>query len=147
LIKVMALSSLLTLSMPAAPETEAVAKIEKKEETPIDYATKVALAWTVLVDHGDYASSWEQSASYFKKNVKKEVWATQAKGVREPLGAVVTRVFDAAGESKMLPGAPDGRYFVLRFKTKFANKESAIETITTMAEKNGVFRVAGYYIQ
>jgi hypothetical protein len=46
-----------------------------------------------------------------------------------------------------LPGAPDGQYVVIQFKTSFANKESAVETITPMLDKDGTWRVSGYYIK
>ena len=46
-----------------------------------------------------------------------------------------------------LPGAPDGDYVVIQFKTSFANKKSAVETVTPMLEKDGVWRVSGYFIK
>jgi hypothetical protein len=46
-----------------------------------------------------------------------------------------------------VPGAPDGEYVVIRFKTKFKNKKSAIETATPMLENGGEWSVSGYYIK
>jgi hypothetical protein len=46
-----------------------------------------------------------------------------------------------------LPGAPDGEYVVIKFETSFQNKKSAVETITPMREKDGKWRVSGYYIK
>ncbi len=46
-----------------------------------------------------------------------------------------------------LPGAPKGQYVVVQYKTSFANKPSAIETITPMLEKDKKWRVSGYYIK
>ena len=46
-----------------------------------------------------------------------------------------------------LPGAPDGQYVVIQFKTAFANKQSAIETVTPMLEEDGRWLVAGYFIK
>jgi hypothetical protein len=46
-----------------------------------------------------------------------------------------------------LPGAPDGDYVVIRFATSFEKKKSAIETVTPMRERNGTWRVSGYYIK
>jgi hypothetical protein len=45
-----------------------------------------------------------------------------------------------------LPGAPDGEYVVIRFKTEFENKKEAYETVTPMKDKDGEWRVSGYYI-
>ena len=46
-----------------------------------------------------------------------------------------------------LPGAPDGEYVVIQYKTSFQNKASAIETVTPMRDPDGVYRVSGYYIR
>lgn len=35
---------------------------------------------------------------------------------------------------------------VIQFETSFENKGSAVETVTSMLEKDGTWRVAGYYI-
>jgi hypothetical protein len=46
-----------------------------------------------------------------------------------------------------LPGAPDGQYVIIQYDTTFENKRKAIETITPMFDKDGIWRVSGYYIQ
>ena len=46
-----------------------------------------------------------------------------------------------------LPGAPDGEYVVLQFDTSFANKKEAVETVTPMLDKDGKWKVSGYYIK
>ena len=46
-----------------------------------------------------------------------------------------------------MPGAPDGRYVVVQYDTVFENKASAVETVTPMADPDGVWRVAGYFIR
>jgi hypothetical protein len=46
-----------------------------------------------------------------------------------------------------LPGAPDGEYVIIQFATSFENKTSAVETITPMMDKDGQWRVSGYYIK
>ena len=46
-----------------------------------------------------------------------------------------------------MPGAPDGEYVVIQFETSFENKKHAIETVTPMMDKDGTWRVSGYYIR
>jgi ribosomal protein S17E len=50
-------------------------------------------------------------------------------------------------ESSSLPGAPDGKYVVMSFKTSFEHKKSAVETVTFMLDKNGKWSAAGYFIK
>jgi hypothetical protein len=43
--------------------------------------------------------------------------------------------------------APDGEYVVIQFEASFENKKSAIETVTPMLDKDGNWRVSGYYVK
>ena len=66
--------------------------------------------------------------------------------VRRPIGDVVSRELRDLSYMTELPGATDGQYVVIQFDTVFENKQAAIETVTSMLEDNGNWRVAGYYI-
>jgi len=46
-----------------------------------------------------------------------------------------------------MPGAPDGEYVVIQYETEFEKKASAVETVTPERDKNGTWRVSGYYIK
>ena len=66
---------------------------------------------------------------------------------RTPLGSVISRTLKSQQYLTTLPGAPDGEYVVIQFDTSFTNKASALETITPMLDKDGAWRVSGYYIK
>jgi len=66
---------------------------------------------------------------------------------RDPLGAMVSRKLKSATYAKTLPGAPDGEYVVIQYETSFEHKQSAVETITPMLDKDGKWRVSGYFIK
>jgi|MudIll2142460700_1097286.scaffolds.fasta_scaffold542347_2 hypothetical protein len=116
-----------------------------------EVAEKAAIAasgaWLSLVDEGNYAESWNQASGLFKNAVTKEQWQSTAKAVRIPLGKVVTRKLKSKQYTKTLPGAPDGEYVVIQYETTFENKKSAVETVTPMLDKDGKWRVSGYYIK
>ena len=114
---------------------------------PEDEARKSAEHWLDLVDGGKYGESWLSAAGYFKAAVSKERWEHSLNAVRRPLGDLVSRELKSAKYLKSLPGAPDGEYVVLQFETSFANKKTAVETVTPMLDKDGVWRVSGYYIK
>jgi hypothetical protein len=112
-----------------------------------EQARDAAKQWLALVDAGNFASSWDTAAAYFKTAVTKEKWQDSLNAVRTPLGAVISRAFKSAKPAKTLPGAPDGDYVVVQFDTSFANKKTAVETIVPMLEKDGTWRVSGYFIK
>ena len=104
-------------------------------------------AWLSLVDEGNYAESWNQAAGLFKNAVTKEQWQSTVKAVRTPLGKVVVRKLKSKKFTETMPGAPDGEYVVIQYETTFENKKSAVETVTPMLDKDGKWRVSGYYIK
>lgn len=110
-------------------------------------AMVISNAWLKLVDSGDYGDSWDQASSYFRDNVSKETWQQKAGAVRQPLGAVVKRKIKSVQYATSLPGAPDGQYVVVEYRTTFAHKKAALETVTPMLDKDGKWRVSGYYIK
>ena len=63
------------------------------------------------------------------------------------MGAKLTRSLKTATVKHELPGVPDGDYVVIQFETRFEHKASAIETITPMKEKDGAWKVSGYFVK
>ncbi|MCK4626559.1 MAG: DUF4019 domain-containing protein, partial [Phycisphaerae bacterium] len=115
---------------------------------PVRRAALVATnRWLHLVDQGKYDTSWDKAAAFFKSAVTKQKWAASIKGVRAPLGKAKSRTFVSALYTTSLPGAPDGEYVVIQYLTSFENKKQAVETITPMKDKDGKWRVSGYYIK
>ena len=116
---------------------------EKEEKR----ALEASRDWLTLVDKGQYSESWETAAHYFKSAIAKEQWNQSLTAVRKPLGRVIERNLKSKQYATSLPGAPDGEYVVIQYNTSFSNKKSSIETITPMLDKDGKWRVSGYYIK
>ena len=104
-------------------------------------------AWLTLVDAGQYDKSWDQAASLFKESLSKDQWVQSLKTARMPLGKVISRTSTSTTYTTSLPGVPDGKYVVIKYDTSFENKKSAVETVTPMLDKDGKWRVAGYFIK
>ena len=101
-----------------------------------------AQAWLALVDQGRWEESWAATASSFKSLNTSKLWASTSEQVRVPLGAVRSRVLLSEDS---VPAPPNG-VEVLKFRTSFANKPSAVETLS-LAREDGSWRVVGYYIK
>ncbi len=106
-----------------------------------------ARAWLALVDAGKYGESWDEAAAVFKASIDRAQWEKALGGVRSQLGALKSRKLASARFTTSLPGAPDGEYVVIQFDSRFENKAAAVETVTPMREKDGSWRVAGYFIK
>ncbi len=110
-------------------------------------AVTAAEAWLSLVDSGQYEQSWTDAAEYFRNAIGQEQWAQSLKAIRPPLGQLISRDVTSAVYTTTLPGAPDGEYVVIQYKSSFGNKKSAVETVTPMLDQDGAWRVSGYFIR
>lgn len=124
-----------------------VCPVVEAQQKPEQLAQQAAESWLALVDSGKYGESWEQASQFFKAAVTKEQWQSALRASREPLGKVLSRNLKSAVFTKTLPGAPDGEYVVIQYDSSFEHKHSAVETITPMLEKDGKWKVSGYYIK
>lgn len=110
-------------------------------------ASASAQAWLALTDNGKYAESWNNASVLFRNAITKANWEKSLESVRSPLGKLKSRKVRSAIFTRSLPGAPDGEYVVIQYTTVFEHKASAIETVTPMHEKDGSWRVSGYFIK
>jgi hypothetical protein len=125
----------------------APATVRAGNEAAEKQAIAAAQAWLALVDAGKFAESWETAAAMFRAAVTKADWVRMVGAVRTPLGNVVSRKLKAKQFTTTLPGAPDGQYVVIQFDTGFEHKAAAAEMITPMLDKDGSWRVCGYFIR
>ena len=124
-------------------QTEEPASITEKIDKAIESSTK----WLAMVDSGNYGESWDASSEFFKHSITKEDWISTLERIRPPFGDVISREVSSKKYETSLPGAPDGEYVVIIYKTQFKNKEKAYETITPMKDTDGEWRVSGYFIK
>jgi Ni/Co efflux regulator RcnB len=110
-------------------------------------AVDAADRWLVPADAGDGAATWDQAASAFQAAVSKADWSTALRQVRQPLGAVTSRKMVSSEYKRSLPGAPDGEYVVIQYDTQFAHKAHAVETVVPMRERDGSWKVSGYFVK
>jgi hypothetical protein len=117
------------------------------QQKPEQLAQHSAEAWLALIDSGKYADSWQEASQLFKAHVTKEQWQSALQATRYPLGKKLSHKLKSATYTKTLPGAPDGEYVVIQYDSSFEHKQSAVETVSPMLDKDGKWRVSGYYIK
>jgi hypothetical protein len=118
-----------------------------ENEAAVDQATKAAEVWLQLLDKGDYRACYQQASQLVKDHLSEDAFVQQFRAALKPLGSVASRKLKVAQYATSLPGAPDGQYVVIQYDSSFANKKSATETVTPMMDKDGQWRVSGYYIK
>lgn len=121
--------------------------VARGADDEVEKATAAARSWLTFTDAEKYDDAWEAAGGLLRGAVTKERFTHDLAGVRTPLGPAQSRKVSKASHTHQLPGAPDGDYVVIQFATVFKNKAHAIETITPMKEKDGSWRVSGYFIK
>lgn len=118
---------------PSAPPPAAAA-----ESDPV----RAAREWLALVDKGDWTASWNATGQSFKALNTVDVWAKLSEEVRPPLGAVRSRVLISEQD---VPAPPYG-YQMVKFRTDYANRSGAIETLS-LSREGEQWRVVGVTIE
>ena len=119
-----------SVAPPAASATQADTEVES-----------AARQWLALVDAGRWEDSWRLTGAAFRALNTAAVWASASEKARTPLGAARSRTLVAQED---VPAPPQG-YRLVKFRTSFANKPEAFETLT-LAREDGGWRVTGVYI-
>jgi hypothetical protein len=108
---------------------------------------RVARDWLEGVDQGRYEESWKVAGAKFRSALTAQDWSAALKRLRDPLGAPAQRSAFRTDFTRSFPGAPDGDYAIVLFRTSFAKKSEAEETVTLEHEADGTWRVIGYFIR
>jgi uncharacterized protein DUF4019 len=130
----------------AAALTAFAAGAWAQEEVDVRPATDAADAWLAMVDGGRYGESWETAATTFKEAITRVKWETTIQDVRAPLGVVVRRKVRIARHVRDEPGTP-GEYVVIQHDTVFEKRPLTSETVSLMKQRDGTWKVAGYFIK
>ena len=110
-------------------------------------ALAAAQSWLSLLDSGDHAACWDASGKLLQTAMDRDTYITKMTSVMTPFGACKSREVLSKKYKTSLPGAPDGEYVVIQFKTSYEKKSKAVETVTPAKEEDGAWRVSGYYIK
>ena len=129
------------------PEPSQSSEQVESNPTAEQAAIKCAEAWLALADAEKNAESYDQAAALFRRAVTKERWLQSIDRLKKPLGKMVSRKILSKRYTTTAPGAPDGQYVIIQYQTRFENKTAAVETITPTLERDGKWRVSGYFIK
>lgn len=114
---------------------------------PADAAiADAATAWLALIDADRLEASWDAAGGQFRAGLPRDRWPAEVGRVRQPLGALSSRSLQTVTRTETLPGAPAGDYAVLVFRSDFAGKSGAVETVV-LAREAGAWKVNGYFLR
>lgn len=122
----------------AAPSADAPPVAAAASDAEVE---STARRWLALVDQARWDESWAATGSAFRALNTSAIWASASERARGPLGAVRSRTLLSHDS---VPAPPRG-YDILKFRTDFANRSGAVETVS-LAREDGGWRVVGIWI-
>jgi hypothetical protein len=131
--------ALMALALPARAQ-------EQQEDFDARPATDAADRWLAMVDAGRYGESWEAASPNFQEAIKRVQWEVAVQDARGKVGTLMRRKLRSAKSTLNPPNSPPGEYVVIQNDSVFSNRQVATETVTLMKQKDGGWRVAGYFI-
>jgi hypothetical protein len=137
----LALGLLALVALPQVATTPPPTPITSRA-TPNSEVVDSARQWLALLDQARWDESYKATGTSFRDLNTAQVWEAISEKVRMPLGAVISRTLVS---QENLPAPPSG-YEVVKFRTHFANKAEAMETVT-LDREDGSWRVVGVYIE
>ena len=129
------LSSQFAASEPAEPASQTVAARDEA-------VAAAARDWLELGDVADWQGAFDAAGTSFREANTVEGWTAASRQVRSPLGDVIKRELASV---RYLNAPPKGFQEVV-FRTEFANRAGATETVTLVKEEGG-WKVVGILIE
>ena len=132
------------VSLLAAASGLAAAQEDELAATP---ALAAAEIWLTLLDEGRYGQAWDRAVPMMQERIPRTQWETGLATTRQTFGIVLRRKLRQANLTRILPGAPEGDYFILQYDTVFEGRPLTTEVVTAMKDRDGVWRVSGYELR
>ena len=141
------LVSLLLAAVACASFAQSMSPVQRE-------ALNAAEKWLVPVDSRRYNDAWAMAAESFKAQVSRDDFRNGIARIRKDYGKLVKRSGEKMAFRGETPAADQGEAPVtagtevaILFDTTFAGNKQAQEEINMVLEKDGIWRVAGYYIR
>ena len=110
-------------------------------------AQQAAETWLKLLDNNKWDESWRTGAQVFRTAIKIEKWRLTGGKERKPFGRFLSRKLKTQRMDPAKAGSPTLRNATFEYGAAFQFKKEASETVTASLEKDGKWRVSGYYIR
>lgn len=125
----------------------AVPTVHAQQADAVKSAVDAADRWLALADADDGAATWDQASASFQAAVSRSAWADALRQARQPFGAAKSRKLLSSEFKTSLPGAPAGEYVLIQYQTQFEHRANAVETVVPMRERDGGWKVSGYFVK
>lgn len=130
---------LLVVHVPAAAQEPD----DSSDAQEADPRVEVATAWLQHLDRGELEKTWETASPQSRGIFSRKAWISTLRTARDGLRAVEGRELLEVEEIPTPPGAPDGEYARVTFRTRFQSR-SVTESVSLIRSDEEGWRVFGF---
>lgn len=112
------------------------------EQSQASTMEATARSWLEQIDAGDAEGSYARTSTIFREQNSLETWSRVSGTVRKPLGETLSRTLLLVDT----PPTPQG-YSIVKFTSRFANRETAMTETVSLIEEDDEWRIAGVYAE
>ena len=114
---------------------------QRKEKAPPHAASLSVLEFSMAMQRGNYAQSWDAAAPLFQRTHPKAEWVAEMEKIRRPLGQALSiqrRSLNVSADHALLDTVNE---------LVFENRQTALETWSMALHPNGEWRVISYHLK
>ena len=108
---------------------------------------KAAEEWLALLDTAKYGDSWQKADQSFQSRTTQPQWVERATGLRDSVGPFKSRKLVQADSRTDSSGGAEREFIIVRFESAFEKAPSVSETVFTVKEKDGSWKVTNYFMR
>lgn len=116
---------------------------DRADAPQTDPRVEAATTWLEHLDRGEFEESWESASPQTRSVFPRAAWISTLREARRGLEAPEEREVVEATEVATAPGAPDGEYARVTFRSRFASR-TLDESVTLVRSEEETWRVFGY---
>ncbi|MGH9945773.1 MAG: DUF4019 domain-containing protein [Pyrinomonadaceae bacterium] len=113
-------------------------------EGTVEQGKQTVAAWLKLWDAAKCRESYAALSSLSQSGVEEKLWIDYCDAANKALGKPKSRKLIASSLIKLLPGKTNAPVAILGYQSDFENRESVVELVSSMLEKDGGWSVTNY---
>lgn len=105
---------------------------------------RAALKWLALVDANKMQKSWESTDSRLQNSISRQDWLAAMQQIKSLTGHFKKRQLIAI-ENRRIAGSTTN-IKILIYKSHYTKQQSVTETVISMPDSKGIWRISGYFV-
>lgn len=105
---------------------------------------RATLKWLALVDANKMQKSWESTDPRLQNSISRQDWLAAMQQIKAQTGHFKKRQLIAIENRRIAGSTTDIK--ILIYKSHYSKQQSVTETLISMPDSKGLWRISGYFV-